>query len=118
MPFYKIRKHLTRGGRRLGCQRDSSPDLDEHLMIVFHEILLWGDHICIYETYRQRRKHLQKLVEPVPGRAAIGRQIVLDFTATRGTSALACEMVYAFSQGWEGLVLKACRDPYIVVHGG
>ncbi|KAK5936544.1 hypothetical protein PMZ80_011231 [Knufia obscura] len=118
MPFHKIRRHVTRAGRRLGCQRDSSPDSDEHLMIVFHDILLWDDHICIYETYRQRRQHLQKLVQSVPGRAAIGRQIVLDFTATRGTSALAREMAYALSQRWEGLVLKACRDPYIGVHGG
>lgn len=118
MPFYQIRRHVTRAGRRLGCQRDSSPDPDEHLMIVFHDILMWDDHICMYETYRQRRQHLQTLVEPVPGRAAIGRQIVLDFAGTRGTSALACEMAYALSQKWEGLVLKACRDPYIDVHGG
>ncbi|KAK5956428.1 hypothetical protein OHC33_003005 [Knufia fluminis] len=117
MPFYKIRRHVTRAGRRLGCQRDSSTDPDEHLMIVFHDILLWDDHICIYETYRQRRQHLQKLVQPVPGRAAIGQQVVLDFTAARGTSALACEMAYALSQRWEGLVLKACGDPYIDVDG-
>ncbi|KAK5073398.1 hypothetical protein LTR70_010298 [Exophiala xenobiotica] len=54
MPFYKIRRHVTRAGRRLGCERDSSPDPDEHLMIVFYDILLWDDHICIYETYKQR----------------------------------------------------------------
>lgn len=36
----KIRRCVTREGRRLGCTEDLAPDPEEHLMIVFHDILL------------------------------------------------------------------------------
>jgi DNA ligase-4 len=42
-PFHKIRKHVKRSGRFIGTARDSLVDLDEHLMIMFYDILLLDD---------------------------------------------------------------------------
>ncbi|KAK5069354.1 hypothetical protein LTR51_008604 [Lithohypha guttulata] len=117
MPFYKIRRYVTREGRRLGCGEDSPPEPDEHLMIIFHDILLWNRHSCIHETYMQRRGHLQNLIQPIPGRAELGEQIVIDFTASDSETRLAHQMAFAVTQQWEGLVLKACQDPYIGADG-
>ena len=61
MPFYKIRRYVTREGRRLGCAQDSPLDPNEHLMVIFHNILLWDRHKCIDETYTQRRRYLHDL---------------------------------------------------------
>jgi DNA ligase 4 len=49
-PFYKIRKHVKRSGRFLGTLQDSPADLDEHLMIMFYDILLLDDVSCIKES--------------------------------------------------------------------
>lgn len=117
MPFYKVRRYVTRAGRRLGCAEDSAPDPDEHLMIVFHDVLLWDDRKCIDETYTRRRQHLQDLVWPTAGRAEIGEHIVMDFASSDSITRLACQMAFAVTQKWEGLVLKACPDPYIGVDG-
>lgn len=38
-PFYKIRRHVPRAGRLIGCAGDPVPDPEEHLMIVFHDLL-------------------------------------------------------------------------------
>ncbi|KAK5936570.1 hypothetical protein PMZ80_011168 [Knufia obscura] len=113
MPFYKIRRYVTREGRRLGCAEDSPPDPNEHLMVVFHDILLWDERKCIDETYSQRRRYLHELVQPIVERAAIGEQIVMDFSASDSERRLASQMTFALAQNWEGLVLKACQDPYV-----
>ena len=89
MPFYKIRRYVTREGRRLGCAEDSPPVLEEHLMLVFYDILLWDEHKCVDRTYDQRRRYLHNLVQPIAGRAAIGEQIVMDLTASDGETRLA-----------------------------
>lgn len=102
---------------QLGCAEDSPPDPDEHLMIVFHDILLRDEHKCIDETYTQRRRYLYDLVEPVSGRAEIGEQTVMNFTVPDSATRLAHQMAFAVTQQWEGLVLKACKDPYVGVDG-
>ncbi|KAK5936458.1 hypothetical protein PMZ80_011302 [Knufia obscura] len=117
MPFYKIRRYVTREGRRLGCAEDSPPDPGEHLMVVFHDILLWDERKCIDEIYSQRRRYLHELVQPIVGRAAIGEQIVMNFSASDSERRLARQMAFALAQNWEGLVLKACQGPYVGVGG-
>ncbi|KAK5073428.1 hypothetical protein LTR70_010252 [Exophiala xenobiotica] len=117
MPFYKIRRYVTREGRRLGCAEDSPPDPNEHLMVVFHDILLWDERKCIDETYSQRRRYLHELVQPIVGQAAIGEQIVMNFSASDSERRLARQMAFALAQNWEGRVLKACQGPYMGVGG-
>ncbi|KAM0278556.1 hypothetical protein ACHAQH_005124 [Verticillium albo-atrum] len=43
LPFHKIRKYVSRSGVFLGAQRDSPPNLDEHLMMVYFDVLLIDD---------------------------------------------------------------------------
>jgi DNA ligase-4 len=69
-PFHKIRKYVKRSGRFLGTSRDSPVDLNEHLMIMFYDILLLDDTVCIRETYDIRRRQLQSLVRCISGRAS------------------------------------------------
>lgn len=37
----------------------------------------------------------------------------MDFTSSDIAARLACQMAFALTQKWEGLVLKTCQDPYI-----
>jgi hypothetical protein len=43
MPFFKIQRHVTREGRRLGCDQDSPRSPDEHLMIIFYDVHVLDD---------------------------------------------------------------------------
>jgi DNA ligase-4 len=73
-PFYKIRKHVRRSGRYIGTARDSPADLNEHLMVIFYDILLLDDRFCASETHDKRRYLLARLVRHIPGEAEIGSQ--------------------------------------------
>jgi DNA ligase 4 len=58
-PFHKIRKHIQRAGRRLGCARDSPVQKGEHLMVVLYDLLLLDDNICVREPHDGRRERLR-----------------------------------------------------------
>jgi DNA ligase-4 len=45
MPFYKIRRYVTREGLRLGCDEDSPPVVEEHLMIVWFDVRITLIHL-------------------------------------------------------------------------
>src|SRR4051812_36294704 len=98
MPFYKIRRYVSRASCRIGCRGDSPPEPDEHLMIVFHDLLTWDGHVNISYTYEQRRQRLRKLVSLVRGHAAIRHRTLLDLVIKGGERRLASEMAYALSQ--------------------
>ena len=78
MPFYKIRRYVSREGRQLGCDRDSPPREDEHLMIMFYDLLLLDDIICLHEPHSMRRRRLWGVVHRVLGRADIGTRVKVD----------------------------------------
>lgn len=118
MPFFKIRRHVTREGHHLGCDQDSPCSPDEHLMIIFYDVLVLDDINCIYEPYERRRQRLQVLVNPVPGHAELGEREKMDFRRPDAAVRLAHRLATAITQNWEGLVLKACQDPYVSAHGG
>lgn len=62
---------MQRSGRFFRNARDLSVDLNEHLMI-FCNILLLDNTICIRETYDKWRQRLCSLVHCIPGRADFG----------------------------------------------
>ena len=78
-PFYKIRKHVKRSGRSLGTSLDSPINPSEHLMIMFYDILLLDDTVCIRESH-DRRRGLLESVHCIPGQADIGTREVIDFS--------------------------------------
>lgn len=118
MPFYKIRRHVTRAGRRLGCAQDSPASPEEHLMIVLHDLLLLDDVICIYEPYERRRRRLEGLIRTHSGHAQLGHRKNTLLRGSNAEAVLAKKMAHAIAQNWEGLVFKSCDDPYITTRGG
>ncbi|KAF2190305.1 hypothetical protein K469DRAFT_723135 [Zopfia rhizophila CBS 207.26] len=111
-PFHKIRKHVQRSGRFLGTREDSPTDLNEHLMIMFYDLLLQDDTIYITEAHDARRQQLCSLVYRIPGRADIGSHENIDFSSRRSPEQLRDAFARAITQRWEGLVLKGRDDPY------
>jgi DNA ligase-4 len=51
IPFYQIRKHVSRAGRYPGRAENSLTSDDEHLTIMFYDLLLLGDILCVRELY-------------------------------------------------------------------
>jgi DNA ligase 4 len=116
-PFHKIRKHVQHSGRWLGNQADSPASLDEHLMIMFYDILLLDDKIVLRETHNKRRQRLESLVKPTPGYAEIGTREKINFSSRRAPQQLRSAFAAAITQNWEGLVLKGCDEPYLPFNG-
>ena len=117
-PFHKIRKHVQRSGRWLGNQADSPVSLDEHLMIMFYDILLLDDDILLREPHGKRRRRLESLITPSPSYAEIGTREKVNFASRNAPEQLRNAFAKAIAQRWEGFVLKGCDDPYISLNAG
>ncbi|KAH7308931.1 hypothetical protein B0I35DRAFT_359966 [Stachybotrys elegans] len=112
-PFHKIRKYVNRSGRFLGTARDSPVELNEHLMIMFYDILLLDDTAYVRESHDERRRLLQSLVHCIPGRADVGSREALEFSSSDAAERLSEAFARAITERWEGLILKGCDDPYL-----
>ncbi|KAJ5908642.1 hypothetical protein N7495_001324 [Penicillium taxi] len=110
--FHKLRKFLPRSGMYIGVHEDSPPQPYEHLMIVFFDILLLDDDVCLRKPHRQRRLLLQDVVQTMHGWADIAEQEILDFSRPDGQSRLEASFAKAIAQRWEGYLLKDCEEPY------
>jgi len=117
MPFYKIRRYISREGRQLGCARDSLPSEGEHLMIMFYDVLLLDNILCLHEPLHLRRRRLETLISRKTGQAEIGEGIQIDLRHSSSISRLRDEMTSAIGKGWEGLVIKDRNAPYMSLHG-
>ena len=87
-------------------------DLDKHLMVIFYNILLLDDIVCMKEPHDKRRQRLCSLVEPISGRAEIGSREMINFSSSRAPEFLKQAFARTITAGWEGLMLKGCNDPY------
>jgi DNA ligase 4 len=67
-PFYKIRRHVKRSGHFLETVVDSPIDSSAHLTIMFYDILLLDDTVCIRESHDKRRElsRISGLLHPWP----------------------------------------------------
>lgn len=92
------------------------PQPFEHLMIMFFDILLLDDDVCLTRPHRERRLILQKVVETIPGRADLAHQEVLDFSRVDSYHRLKRSFEKAITQRWEGYVLKASDEPYVPLY--
>ena len=50
-------------------------------MIMFYDILLLDDIVCIREPHERRRRLLESLIHCIPGRADIGSREIIDFSS-------------------------------------
>jgi DNA ligase 4 len=72
---------VKRSGRFIGTARDSPIDSNEHLMIIFYDILLLNDIICIREFHDRRRRLLKSLIHCISDRADIRNREIIDFSS-------------------------------------
>ncbi|KAF4179207.1 hypothetical protein CNMCM8694_004718 [Aspergillus lentulus] len=116
--FHKLRKFIARSGTYIGIDNDSPPQSYEHLMIVFFDILLLDDDICLRKPHRERRLLLKNVVKVIDGYADIAEQHIVEFSRPDGRPRLDTIFSKAVRERWEGLVLKGCEDPYISIFPG
>ncbi|KAH1857987.1 hypothetical protein KXX54_001580 [Aspergillus fumigatus] len=116
--FHKLRKFIARSGTYIGIDNDSPPQPYEHLMIVFFDILLLDDDICLRKPHRERRLLLKNVVKVIDGYADIAEQHIVEFSHPSGRSRLETIFSKAVTERWEGLVLKGCEDPYVSIFPG
>ncbi|KAL2821827.1 hypothetical protein BDW59DRAFT_181114 [Aspergillus cavernicola] len=115
MQFHKLRKFIPRSGIFIGTENDSPPQPHEHLMMVFFDILLLDDDICLRKPHRERRLLLKDTIQIIPGLADIAEQRVIDLSRLDGESRLQSLFSMGIADRWEGLVLKGCEDPYFPI---
>ncbi|KAL4923423.1 ATP dependent DNA ligase domain protein [Aspergillus undulatus] len=131
MPFHKIRKFVSRSGVLIGTESDSPlvapkqplyeyadmtrPQPYERLIMVFFDILLLDDDVCLRKPHRERRLLLKNTIQVVSGIADIAEQHVIDFSHKDGQSKLEALFSSGIAQRWEGFVLKGCEDPYFPI---
>jgi DNA ligase-4 len=81
-------------------------------MIMFFDILLLDNDVCLAKPHRERRLLLQQVVKTIPGRADLAYQEVLDFNRPDSYHRLERSFEKAITKRWEGYVLKASDEPY------
>lgn len=111
-PFHVIRKHVMHGGRFLGTEADSPRRLDEHLMIMFYDVLLVDDIGMLQQPHSARRYQLQKLVKIIPGVGELCHRQLVNFADSSSKETLRRIFAQGIVQRWEGFVLKGNKDAY------
>ncbi|KAF4344489.1 hypothetical protein FBEOM_1546 [Fusarium beomiforme] len=111
LPFHKIRKHVSRRGRFLNTELDSLPGPQEHLMIIYYDIILLEHQSLINLRHSERFKILSGLICCRKGWAELVPRQVIDFGQPLGASTLRKIFATAILARKEGLVLKA-DEPY------
>ena len=117
-PFHKIRRHVMHGRRFLGVEADSPPSVDEHLMIMFYDLLVLDDKLIAQAPHCERRKRLKAVVRPIPGMAQIGERELINFGSSRARDQLRTLFAKSITNGWEGFVLKGYHDLYFSLPAG
>ena len=81
-------------------------------MIVFYDLLLMDDEPILTKPHRERRRRLENLVTIIPGRAEVVTREEIYFSSPGGSRRLQKALAHAFTQRWEGYVLKPSDQPY------
>ncbi|KAH7209397.1 hypothetical protein DER44DRAFT_660709 [Fusarium oxysporum] len=111
LPFHRIRKHVSRRGRFLNTELDSLPGPQEHLMIIYYDVMLLEDQSLINLRHSERFKILSNLVCCRKGWAGLVPRQVIDFGQPLGASTLRKAFAMVILAWKEGLVLKP-DEPY------
>jgi len=115
--FHKIRKYVKRLGRFIRTARDSPVDLKEHLIIIFYNIILLDDTVCLTEPHNRRRHLLESLIHYISDRADIGDRKIINFSSLDAPELLNKTFTRTITQRWERFVLKDCDTPCFSFNG-
>jgi DNA ligase 4 len=91
-------------------------DINKYIIIIFYNLLLLDNTLCIRESYNKWYQRLRTLVEYIIGRVDITSCKIIDFLFSNTPEVLGKVFVQAIVQQWEGLVLKGCDDPYFLLN--
>ncbi|QGI62041.1 uncharacterized protein FFB20_07540 [Fusarium fujikuroi] len=111
LPFHRIRKHVSRRGRFLNTELDSLPGPQEHLMIIYYDVMLLEDQSLINLRHSERFNILSSLICCRKGWAGLVPRQVIDFGQPLGASTLRKAFAMVILARKEGLVLKP-DEPY------
>ncbi|KAI1215110.1 uncharacterized protein F4807DRAFT_21097 [Annulohypoxylon truncatum] len=106
LPFYKIRKHVSRSGSFLGTKFDSQPHDYEHLMIVYYDVLMVDDESLLGVRQFERFKRLSELITCRRGCAELVQREIISFSQPSAASKLRKAFAKCIVSRNEGLVLK------------
>lgn len=112
LDFHKIKKHVTRSGRFLRCENDSQANPWEHLMLVLFDIMLLDDTPILHLKNGERRKHLEKIVQVIPGQAELVTRKTICFSLPGAANELRNMFANCITSNGEGLVMKPTDEPY------
>lgn len=117
LPFEKIRKYVTRSGVCIGTDADSQRKPEEHLAIVFFDLLLLDKEVVMTKPVEERRRWLREIYIKMEGRAISTEWRIADFKdPEKSRKALLDQFAMANAKRCEGLVLKPCGMPYFALH--
>ena len=85
-------------------------------MIMFFDVMLIDDDAVLNQPYVCRRQRLRDLVHAIPGRADLAMVQEINFSSSKAPEQLLQALAVAFTQRWEGYVMKPCDDPYVNFH--
>ena len=85
-------------------------------MVIFFDVMLIDDDPVLNQPYVRRRQQLRDLVCTIPGRADLTMVKEINFSSSKAPKQLLEALATAFTQRWEGYVMKPCDDPYINFH--
>ena len=74
-------------------------NISEHLTIMFYDVLLLDNILCLHEPIHLRRRRLETLISRKTGQAEIGEGIQIDLRRSSGISRLHDEMTSAITKG-------------------
>ena len=81
-------------------------------MIIFYDLLLINNENILTNTHRERRRRLNDLITIIPGRAELVMREEIYFSSPDAPKQLQRSFAHAFTQRWEGYVLKPSDEPY------
>jgi len=84
-------------------------------MLILYDVMLIDNDPVLTKPQRDRRKHLEQLVSPIPGRADLVMREEIYFSSPDGPKRLQRGFASGITQRWEGFVLKPCDEPYFTM---
>lgn len=81
-------------------------------MIIFYDLLLINNENILTKPHRERRRRLNDLITIIPGRAELVMREEIYFSSPDALKQLQRSLAHAFTQRWEGYVLKPSDEPY------
>lgn len=81
-------------------------------MLIFYDVLLIDKDPVLTKPQRNRRKQLEQLILPIPGRADLVMREEVYFSSPDGPKHLQRAFASGITRRWEGFVLKPSDEPY------